>query len=108
MAAAGETEAAEPEAAGRWRSLAVLAACLILGMAPWFSSSAVAPALRGEWSTGALGLPALAVAVQLGFATGAILLALAGVPDVVPRAVPHGRRQQDAPRRPGRLPAIYR
>jgi MFS family permease len=74
----------EPAAPGRWRSLAVLATCLILGMAPWFSSSAVGATLKVEWQTGTLGLPALAVAVQLGFAAGAILLAIAGVPDVVP------------------------
>jgi MFS family permease len=72
------------EAPERWRQLAVLGTCLILGMAPWFSSSAVATALRGQWQTGTLGVPALAIAVQLGFAFGAIALALAGVPDVVP------------------------
>src|SRR4051812_33418037 len=56
-------------------------------MAPWFSSSAVGATLKVEWQTGALGLPALAVAGQLGFAAGAILLAIAGVPDVLPARV---------------------
>ncbi len=72
------------EPPGRWRQLAVLAICLILGMAPWFSSSAVAASLRAAWTTDSLSLPLLAIAVQLGFAAGAILLAMGGVPDVVP------------------------
>ncbi len=52
-------------------------------MAPWFSSSAVASTLDTEWQASGLELPLLAVAVQLGFAAGAILLALTGAPDVV-------------------------
>ena len=55
-------------------------------MAPSFSASAVAPVLRVEWSVGALELPFLQVVVQIGFAVGAIGLAVAGVPDVVPAA----------------------
>jgi MFS family permease len=69
---------------GRWRQLAWLALALLLAMAPWFSAAAVAPVLRQEWGPGGLGAPLLTVAVQLGFAAGALLLALAGVPDVVP------------------------
>ncbi len=72
-----------PEAPRRWRQLAVLGACLVLGMAPWFSASAVATSLRQAWEAGPIGLPVLAVAVQLGFAAGALLLAVAGAPDVI-------------------------
>ena len=71
------------EAAGRWQQLAILATCLVLGMAPWFSASAVAASLREAWGGGPLALPFLAVAVQLGFAVGAIGLALTGAPDVI-------------------------
>jgi MFS family permease len=53
-------------------------------MAPWLSSAAVAGALRAEWGLSTVQLPMLTVAVQLGFATGAIALASLGVPDVVP------------------------
>jgi MFS family permease len=74
-------ETAEPPA--RWGQLAILAVGLLAAMAPWFSSSAVGPALRAEWGGGPLELPLLAVAVQLGFAAGALLLAVAGAPDVV-------------------------
>ena len=53
-------------------------------MSPAFAASSVAPALRGAWDLGPLGLPILTVAVLLGFAAAALLLALAGVPDVLP------------------------
>ena len=62
----------------------MLAVGLLLAMAPWFSSSAVAPALVGEWGAHGLDLPLLAVAVQLGFAAGALGLAVIGAPDVIP------------------------
>src|SRR5947207_2528711 len=68
----------------RWGQLGVLSIGLLLAMAPWFSSGAVAPILRVEWSATGLQLPLLIVAVQLGFAAGAIALAVAAVPDVVP------------------------
>ncbi len=76
-----EADTTDPPA--RWRQLAVLATCLVLGMAPWFSASAVASSLRVAWDPGPLGLPMLAVGVQLGFAAGALLLALIGAPDVI-------------------------
>src|SRR5262245_14934128 len=53
-------------------------------MSPAFAASAVAPALREAWGLGPLGLPILTVAVLLGFAVAAVLLALAGAPDVLP------------------------
>jgi MFS family permease len=70
--------------AGRWLLLAVVAAGILLAMAPWLSSSAVAGSLRAEWGLRALDITLLTVAVQLGFAAGAIALASLGVPDVVP------------------------
>jgi len=72
------------EAAGRWRQLAIVAVTLSLAMGPWFSAGAVGPLIAAEWHTQGLDLPLLTVAVQLGFAAGALLLAIAGVPDVVP------------------------
>ncbi len=68
---------------GRWRILAVLATGLLLAMAPWFSGAAVAPALRVEWDLSPAQVPLLTVAVQLGFALGAIVLAASGAPDVL-------------------------
>jgi MFS family permease len=72
------------EAPGRWVALAVIAGGTLLAMAPWFSSAAVAPLLVAEWQPGRLDLPLLTVAVQLGFAAAAIVLAASGAPDVVP------------------------
>jgi MFS family permease len=76
------TAAVEP--LGRWRQLALLSAVVLLAEAPWLSASAVAPALVREWHLAGLGLPSLTIAVQLGFAAGALLLAISGAADVVP------------------------
>jgi MFS family permease len=73
---------AEPQ--GRWQQLALLSATVLLAEAPWLSASAVAPALVKEWHLAGLGLPLLTIAVQLGFAAGALLLAVSGAADVVP------------------------
>ena len=64
--------------------LAIVGGGELLAMAPWFSASAVAPQLAREWDLGVLGLPALAIAVQLGFVVGALALALTAAADVVP------------------------
>ncbi len=82
MTAAHEpADASEPRE--RWVQLAILGLGTLLAMAPSFSGSAVAPVLREEWAVGVLELPFLQVVVQLGFAAGAIGLAVGGVPDVV-------------------------
>jgi MFS family permease len=63
--------------------LVVVAIGLLLAMAPWFSASAVAPLIRADWSLSATDVPLLTIAVQLGFAAAAIVLAATGAPDVV-------------------------
>lgn len=74
----------DSEPRGRWRLLAILATAQLLSFAPWFSASAVAPLLSVEWSLGRLDLPVLAIAVQFGFAAGALALAAMGAADVIP------------------------
>jgi MFS family permease len=69
---------------GRWRQLAIVAVGELLAMAPWFSASAVAPLLATDWSLERLGLPTLAIAVQIGFAIGALALAATAAADVLP------------------------
>jgi MFS family permease len=69
---------------GRWSQLATLAIGILLAESPWFASGAVAPLLRDEWATTGLELPLLTVAVQLGFAFGALALAAVGAADVLP------------------------
>ena len=68
----------------RWPQLAILGVGTLLAMAPSFSASAVGPLLRAEWSIGPLELAWLTVVTQLGFAAGAIGLAVLGAPDVIP------------------------
>lgn len=51
-------------------------------MAPWFSASAVAPALAREWHLGAFGTAGLTVSVQLGFVAGALLSAILTLSDI--------------------------
>ena len=74
----------DSEPRGRWRLLAVLGVAHVLVFAPWFSAAAVAPLLQAEWHLGRLDLPLLTIAVQLGFAAGALALAATGAADVLP------------------------
>jgi MFS family permease len=74
----------EAEAPDRWRILAIVAVGVLLAMAPWFSASAVATPLAAEWHLDRLGLPALTIAVQVGFAVGALAMAASAAADVVP------------------------
>jgi MFS family permease len=67
----------------RWRLLAIVGTGELLAMAPWFSASAVAPLLAADWHLDRLGLPALTIAVQLGFAAGALALASTAAADVL-------------------------
>jgi MFS family permease len=78
----GPVDATDPPGSGR--QLAVLGASVLLAFAPWFSASAVAPLLAADWHTTGLDLPLLTVAVQLGFAAAAIVLALTGAADAIP------------------------
>jgi MFS family permease len=71
------------EPSGRWAVLGFLAACVVLALAPWFSAAAVAPEIGAEWGIGSLEVALLTVAVQLGFAVGALVLAFSGAADVV-------------------------
>ena len=75
------------EAEGRWRLLLVMSAAVLLVLGTWFSGTAVAPSLVAAWDLDGVGVAMLTVAVQLGFAAGALLLAAWGVPDVVPARV---------------------
>ncbi|MGV3710426.1 MAG: MFS transporter [Gemmatimonas sp.] len=68
----------------RWRMLALLALAELLGMALWFTGSAVGPQLKAQLSltTGQVGW--LTIAVQLGFVAGTALSALLNLSDIVP------------------------
>src|SRR5688572_1394582 len=68
---------------GRWRALTLLAAAELLGMALWFSGSAVVPALSREWNLSSSQVSWLAIAVQLGFVAGTLLSATLNLADIV-------------------------
>src|SRR5262252_3995352 len=68
---------------GRWRALTLLASAELLGMSLWFSASAVAPALKGQWHLSDASAAWLTLAVQLGFVAGTLVSALSNLPDVV-------------------------
>jgi len=51
-------------------------------MAPWFSASAVAPALAAEWHLGPSGTAGLTISVQLGFVAGALVSSILTLADI--------------------------
>lgn len=62
-----------PNAAGARSQLAILAACLVLGMSPWFSATVAAPAMIAEWHLPLASGPWFTMAVQLGFVAGTLV-----------------------------------
>ncbi len=68
----------------RWRMLAVLAVAELLGMALWFTGSAVGPTLATRWALTPSAVGWLTTAVQLGFVVGTAVSAFLNLADVVP------------------------
>jgi MFS family permease len=64
------------------RALTLLAAAELLAMSPWFSASAVAPALVQHWQLGPRDSAWLTISVQLGFVVGALVSALFTLSDL--------------------------
>ncbi|MGP4048470.1 MFS transporter [Streptomyces sp. 2A115] len=64
--------------------LGLIALLQVLGMAMWFSASAVVPALRDQWHIGELQAVWLTASVQLGFVMGAVTSAALNLPDRYP------------------------
>lgn len=64
------------------RVLTILAVAELCAMAPWFSASAVAPALAREWNLGTGGTAGLTISVQLGFVAGALVSAILALSDI--------------------------
>ena len=60
----------------------MLATAELLAMAPWFSASAVAPALAAQWQLSPAGTAGLTVSVQLGFVAGALVSAILTLSDM--------------------------
>ncbi|MGW0819104.1 MFS transporter [Streptomyces viridiviolaceus] len=61
-----------------------IAAVQVLGLAVWFSMSAVVPSLRNDWGLTSTGAVWLTASVQIGFVTGALASTALNLADRVP------------------------
>lgn len=66
------------------RQRAAIAMVQVLGLAVWFSVSAVVPSLQGEWGIGVVGGVWLTGATQIGFVVGAVASAAFNLADRFP------------------------
>ena len=82
--AASAPTAVQDSAPERWRILALLAVAELLGMALWFSASAVSAQLATQWALSATQTAWLTTIVQLGFVAGTATSAVLNLADVVP------------------------
>jgi len=68
----------------KWRTLLLLSLAELLGMAVWFSASAVVPALTVEWTLDESARAWLTMSVQIGFVVGAFGSAVFNLADRIP------------------------
>jgi MFS family permease len=68
----------------KWRAILLLSIAELLGMAVWFSASAVVASLALEWSLSDSGRAWLTMSVQAGFVIGTLLSALLNLSDRIP------------------------
>ena len=68
----------------KWRTLLLLSLAELLGMAVWFSATAVIPALTTVWGLSDTGKAWLTMSVQIGFVVGALGSAIFNLADRVP------------------------
>jgi MFS family permease len=68
----------------KWRALLLLSLAELLGMAVWFSASAVVPALTAEWTLDESARAWLTMSVQIGFVVGAFGSAVFNLADRIP------------------------
>jgi MFS family permease len=83
-----------PGCAGSWHGSRVptsaaaqrrlIALVQVLGLAVWFSATAIAPSLRAEWGLSTTAAVWLTASVQIGFAVGAVTSSSLGLPDRMP------------------------
>jgi MFS family permease len=68
----------------KWRTIILLSIAELLGMAVWFSASAVVSSLAQAWSLDDSGRAWLTMSVQAGFVIGAFVSALLNLSDIIP------------------------
>ena len=69
---------------GKWRTLWLLSLAELMGMAVWFSASAVIPALTETWNLSNSGQAWLTMSVQIGFVFGSFGSAILNLADRIP------------------------
>jgi len=67
-------------------AVVLIAVAELFGTSLWFTANGVAGALAAEWGIGVVAVGHLTSAVQLGFISGTLLLALSGLADCYPAA----------------------
>ncbi|WP_334149077.1 MFS transporter [Hyphomicrobium sp.] len=83
MLTSPELQAPLEEAAGRWRTLAILSFAIVLSMTTWFSATAIVGELKAVWALSDEAATWLTNAVQIGFVAGALGASLVNLPDVI-------------------------
>ena len=73
-----------PNTKEKWRVLLLLSLAELLGMAVWFSASAVVPTLTDAWTLSEGGRAWLTMSVQIGFVVGALGSAVLNLADRLP------------------------
>ena len=68
----------------KWQTLLLLSLAELLGMAVWFSASAVVPALTEAWQLSGGEQAWLTMSVQIGFVAGALASAVTNLADRIP------------------------
>jgi MFS family permease len=68
----------------KWRTIVLLSLAELLGMAVWFSASAVVASLAQDWSLDDSGRAWLTMSVQAGFVIGALISSLLNLSDMIP------------------------
>ena len=74
----------QAKVAGKWRTLLLLSLAELLGMAVWFSATAVIPALTKTWDLTSADQAWLTMSVQIGFVVGAFGSAVFSIADRLP------------------------
>jgi MFS family permease len=68
----------------KWRTIVLLSIAELLGMAVWFSASAVVSSLAQAWALDDSGRAWLTMSVQAGFVIGALISSLLNLSDIIP------------------------
>ena len=67
----------------RWRMLILLSISMVFSLTVWFSTNAIAPALKSEMGFSNSDIAWLTIAVQLGFVFGTLFLAVSNLSDMM-------------------------